>query len=314
MKILKSTISLLLAVVISASLLFVSVFASNGYSIIVDGTSFDSGSDSAGTGWNYSSDLKTLTLNSYNGGPIVSKGDINIIIAGNTTISGVTSVEYNAACCGISVTGSLIVSIDNNADVKITGADNAYSRGGDGIVANSLVISSSAPDSVVISGGNSESEPGGFAIRAGDVVIDTRKLIAKGGNNTSALYFASSFQMKSGTNATFIAGAKYVGAITYLSSAEYSVDSTVRSVYINGSSTAYFSTFGTFMYGDMNNDDAINAMDAVIMAQFMAGWSLDIDEASISAADVFYDGKINAADAVLLAQYLASWSGITLGK
>ncbi len=314
MKIFRRTVSLLLAVAMTASLLSISIFAAGGYSVTVDGTSFNCEEDKSGDGWSYLADTKTLTLDGYNGGAIVSGGDLIIMITGNATIVGTESVTYSSFSCGISVNGSLDLTVENGAAVTINGANNAYVRGGDGIVATSLVISSTESAFLEVIGGNSESAAGGFAIRANSATLATKQLIAKGGNGSSALYFASDLKVTSGCKATFVSGQKYVSAITYLSNATYKLDSNIRSVFMDGGSTVYFSTFGEFTYGDMNGDNDINAVDAVMLAQYLAGWDLGIDEAAVSAADVFYDGKINAADAVLLAQYLASWSGITLGK
>ena len=63
------------------------------------------------------------------------------------------------------------------------------------------------------------------------------------------------------------------------------------------------------VYGDTNGDNTINAVDAVLLAQKLAGWDVDLD---ISAADCNGDGVVNAVDAVLLAQYLAGWD-VVLG-
>ena len=313
MRILNRTVSLLLVFAVIASLLSLSVYAA-GYTITVDGTSFDSDESKSGTGWSYDSSTRTLLLYSYNGGPILANGDIDIAISGNTVITGSSSSSYSSACCGIYVNGALDLIIEQEASVKISGSENTYVRGGDGIVANTLCILSHSSSSLEVTGGNSESEIGGFAIKASNVLLSAINLVAKGGNGSSALYFASNLDVQIGTNATFISGQKYVGAITYLSTASYNLDSNIRSVFSSDGSNVYFSTVGTFTYGDMNLDGFINAKDAVVLAQFLADWDLGLSEASISAGDVFYDGKVNATDAVLLAQYLASWSGVTLGK
>lgn len=313
MRILNRTVSLLLVFAVIASLLSLSVCAA-GYTITVDGTSFNSDESKSGTGWSYNSGTKALLLDSYNGGPVISNGDIDITIGGNTVITGASSSSYSSACCGIYANGELNLVIESDASVKINGSENTYVRGGDGIVANTLYISSQSSSSLEVTGGNSESEVGGFAIKASSIILNARNLVAKGGNGASALYFASSLDVEIGTNATFVSGQKYVGAITYLSTASYNLDSNIRSVFSSDGSDVYFSTVGTFTYGDMNLDGFINAKDAVVLAQFLAEWDLGLSEASISAGDVFYDGKVNAADAVLLAQYLAAWSGVTLGK
>ena len=313
MKNFNRSISLLLIIAMVASLLSVSVFAA-GYTVTVNGSSFDCEENKSGTGWSYSAEEKTLTLDNYDGGSIISGGDINICITGDTVVSGESSYSYGSSCCGISVNGTLNLTVEGEASAKISGAENEYIRGGDGIVATNLNISSDSSSSIEIFGGNSESAGGGFAVKASNVTLAAKNLVAKGGNGASALYFASKLTVESGCNATFVSGQKYVSAITYLSNAEYEMSNNVRSVFAEGGATVYFSTTGMFTYGDIFVDGFINAKDSVLLAQFLAKWELDLDESAISAADVFYDGKINATDAVLLAQYLASWSGITLGK
>ena len=89
------------------------------------------------------------------------------------------------------------------------------------------------------------------------------------------------------------------GAVAYAPGATYSE---------NAALTLY-AVWEAISYGDPNGDGAINAMDAVLIAQKLAGWAVDIDD---SAADVNGDGDINAMDAVLLAQFLAGWD-VTLG-
>ena len=64
-----------------------------------------------------------------------------------------------------------------------------------------------------------------------------------------------------------------------------------------------------YIPGDPNGDGEVNAKDAVLLAQKLAGWTIELDE---NAADCNGDGAVNAKDAVLLAQYLAGWS-VTLG-
>lgn len=66
------------------------------------------------------------------------------------------------------------------------------------------------------------------------------------------------------------------------------------------------------LYGDVNCDGDVKNNDAVLLAQYLALWKVDISEEGMTAADVRYDGQINVKDAVLLAQHLALW-GVTLG-
>lgn len=68
-------------------------------------------------------------------------------------------------------------------------------------------------------------------------------------------------------------------------------------------------TVGKIKPGDPNGDGAVNAKDAVMISQFLAGWTIGYD---MSIADVNHDGKVNAKDAVIVAQYIAGWN-VTLG-
>jgi hypothetical protein len=65
-------------------------------------------------------------------------------------------------------------------------------------------------------------------------------------------------------------------------------------------------------YGDINCDGDIKVSDAVLLAQYLALWDVNISDEGMEAADVRHDGKVNTKDAVLLAQYLALWE-VTLG-
>ena len=313
MRILIRATSLLLVISVIASLLSFSVFAA-GYSITVDGVSFDCEKNNSGTGWTYAADTQTLTLDGYNGGSIISNGNLNVNIKGVTTINGTASNTYNSLSCGIFVNGNLAIVAENDSRVVINGANSTNSRGGDGIVATSLAVYSAASSSLAVNGGNGDGYIGGFAIKASNASFETKNLIAKGGNDSSALYLAENFRINSKSNATFVSGGEKISAITYLSTADYTLDGDIRAVFSNDGSTICFSTLNAFDYGDINCDGYVNSKDAVILAQYLADWHLDLNEASIAAADVYYDGKVNATDAVLLAQYLASWSGITLGK
>ncbi len=65
--------------------------------------------------------------------------------------------------------------------------------------------------------------------------------------------------------------------------------------------------------GDLSGDGSIDAVDAVTLAQVIAGWEIEYNK---SAADCNGDGEVNAVDAVLLAQYIAGWEvelGVTAG-
>ena len=61
--------------------------------------------------------------------------------------------------------------------------------------------------------------------------------------------------------------------------------------------------------GDLSGDGEINSIDAVLLAQYIAGWDVELDGI---AADCNGDGEINSIDAVLLAQFIAGWD-VVLG-
>ncbi len=63
-------------------------------------------------------------------------------------------------------------------------------------------------------------------------------------------------------------------------------------------------------YGDPNGDGSVNARDAALLQQYVAGWDVTLNEAS---ADTNGDGSVNARDAALLQQYVAGWD-VTLGS
>lgn len=69
----------------------------------------------------------------------------------------------------------------------------------------------------------------------------------------------------------------------------------------------------SFIYGDCNGDGEVSISDSVLMAQYLAGWSLALDGVQLEAFDVDMNGEINISDAVLISQYLAGWS-VILGK
>jgi len=64
----------------------------------------------------------------------------------------------------------------------------------------------------------------------------------------------------------------------------------------------------SLVYGDANGDDTVNALDLILLRQYLAGWDVTIDD----AADANGDGTANALDLILLRQYLAGWD-VTLG-
>lgn len=64
------------------------------------------------------------------------------------------------------------------------------------------------------------------------------------------------------------------------------------------------------IYGDLNDDGAINKKDELTIRKYLADLAVEIN---LDAADVFLDGKVNKKDLLLLKQYLAGWS-VQLGQ
>ncbi len=83
---------------------------------------------------------------------------------------------------------------------------------------------------------------------------------------------------------------------------DHSFDNT--GICVNGCGTI------TVIYGDVNGDGTISTVDLVIMAQYIAGWSITLQNEN--AADVNNDGVINVLDLVILSQHIAGWD-VTLG-
>lgn len=63
------------------------------------------------------------------------------------------------------------------------------------------------------------------------------------------------------------------------------------------------------IYGDVNSDGVINALDLLALKKYIAKWQIEIDE---TAADVNIDGKVNAVDLLFLRKYIAKYN-IILG-
>ena len=68
--------------------------------------------------------------------------------------------------------------------------------------------------------------------------------------------------------------------------------------------------FVNVVYGDVNDDTSINLTDAIFMMQYIAKWTVTINE---DAADVNNDGTVNIKDVVKMMQYIAKWD-VTLGS
>ncbi len=62
------------------------------------------------------------------------------------------------------------------------------------------------------------------------------------------------------------------------------------------------------IFGDADGDGSVNARDAALLQQYVAGWDVTLE----TSADADGDGSVNARDVALLQQYVAGWD-VTLG-
>ena len=60
----------------------------------------------------------------------------------------------------------------------------------------------------------------------------------------------------------------------------------------------------TFTPGDTNGTGEVDMEDVSILAKYLAGWDITVNEAAL---DVSGDGVVNLFDVVLLAQFVAKW-------
>ena len=66
----------------------------------------------------------------------------------------------------------------------------------------------------------------------------------------------------------------------------------------------------TVLYGDVNGDNKVTALDNAYLARYLAKWSgYDDTTVNTKAADVNGDGRVTALDNAVLARYLAKWAG-----
>lgn len=65
------------------------------------------------------------------------------------------------------------------------------------------------------------------------------------------------------------------------------------------------------LLGDINGDNAINALDAVYFARAVAGWD-GYTMPSVAVGDLNHDGVVDGKDVIYLTRYLAGWEGVSL--
>lgn len=64
------------------------------------------------------------------------------------------------------------------------------------------------------------------------------------------------------------------------------------------------------IYGDLNGDEEVDGIDAVILLRYIAEWDgYDEENYNMDAADLNGDEEIDGIDAVILLRYIAEWDG-----
>lgn len=62
--------------------------------------------------------------------------------------------------------------------------------------------------------------------------------------------------------------------------------------------------------GDVNGDGAVNTLDRIALARYLANWEgYTADTVDMVAADINCDGAVNTLDRIALARHLANWEG-----
>lgn len=67
-----------------------------------------------------------------------------------------------------------------------------------------------------------------------------------------------------------------------------------------------------FMYGDVNNDGAVNGKDVTLIRRYISG-GFTIDVFNKQAADVNKDNTVNGKDVTLIRRYISGGFGVVLG-
>ncbi len=304
----KRIISLNLFIILLVLFVLSSVAASGpsvNYSIEVGDTAFTSDTSSSGTGWSYDGATNTLTLDGYNGDSIKASGDLTVYVKSTSTVSG-TDASPN----GITANG--VLNINAEAPLTVNGANGNFSNGGDAVFAYDAKISTKKSGSITFNGGNSTMLSGGVGLKANNIELSAEKSEINGGNNSSAVFFIQSFEVKNISSILFTAGTNALNAISFLKNGTYTFEDGLKITFEDGNKKISVIPSSEIIYGDINDDGKIDTKDAVILAQYLAKWKITFTARNSAAADCNADGIVDIIDAVLLAQYLAKWE-VTLG-
>lgn len=65
------------------------------------------------------------------------------------------------------------------------------------------------------------------------------------------------------------------------------------------------------LYGDLNGDHIVDALDRVALTRYLAKWSnYNVNTLNLRAADVNCDGLVDALDRIILSRYVANWGSV----
>ena len=63
-----------------------------------------------------------------------------------------------------------------------------------------------------------------------------------------------------------------------------------------------------FYYGDVDNNDKIDAADVLYLRRYLAKWN-NYSNISVNAVDLDADGKVTIRDLTILERHIAGWNG-----
>jgi subtilisin family serine protease len=147
--------------------------------------------------------------------------------------------------------------------------------------------------------------------------------IAAPGSNIISTYLGGTYLENSGTSmaAPHVAGVAALIRAVYLDytteqirytllSASRPVDTLIGFGILDAHNALLYPTLKKHIYGDANGDGNVDLLDAMRIAQWYAGWIVDICEV---CADVNGDGVVNLLDAMRIAQWFTGWD-VVLGS
>ena len=64
------------------------------------------------------------------------------------------------------------------------------------------------------------------------------------------------------------------------------------------------------LYGDVNDDGKVTAVDGAYIARYLANWQgYEADMLDLVMSDVNLNGEVDAMDSVIISRHLARWTG-----